>query len=258
MAKGNPFRFSTKYQDDETDLLYFGYRYYDASKGRWLSKDPVGEIACPALYAFVRNSPCNLCDVLGLYDDDDDPNPKNVGGNRTCCCTCVKAVTIDEVTKLAPAQDKVYGHFFTVTIYLENKIAGKWRKWLTGEPKLIWKERSDHPPITYNGRVHPNEWAEISNLFPHFGIWSNWRNRDRTCPNPSVVVRISDAPTYYVGRPDAPSRVIDFEVTAKSAFACDCIWKSITVRAKQVISGPEIVIGTIRTQKFDVQETTYR
>ena len=36
MAKANPFRFSTKYQDDETDLLYYGYRYYDASKGRWL------------------------------------------------------------------------------------------------------------------------------------------------------------------------------------------------------------------------------
>ena len=25
MAKVNPFRFSTKYQDDETDLLYYGY-----------------------------------------------------------------------------------------------------------------------------------------------------------------------------------------------------------------------------------------
>ena len=24
MAKANPFRFSTKYQDDETDLLYYG------------------------------------------------------------------------------------------------------------------------------------------------------------------------------------------------------------------------------------------
>ena len=24
----NPFRFSTKYQDDETDLLYYGYRSY--------------------------------------------------------------------------------------------------------------------------------------------------------------------------------------------------------------------------------------
>ena len=39
----NPFRFSTKYQDDETDLLYYGYRHYSASTGRWLSRDPVAE-----------------------------------------------------------------------------------------------------------------------------------------------------------------------------------------------------------------------
>ena len=28
MANVNPFRFSTKYQDDETGLLYYGLRYY--------------------------------------------------------------------------------------------------------------------------------------------------------------------------------------------------------------------------------------
>jgi RHS repeat-associated protein len=45
MAKANPFRFSTKYQDGETDLLYYGYRYYNASTGRWLSPDPIGDFA---------------------------------------------------------------------------------------------------------------------------------------------------------------------------------------------------------------------
>jgi len=36
MAKNNPFRFSTKYADDESDLLYYGYRYYKPSTGTWL------------------------------------------------------------------------------------------------------------------------------------------------------------------------------------------------------------------------------
>ena len=35
MARNNPIRFSTKYQDDESDLLYYGYRYYKPSL-RWL------------------------------------------------------------------------------------------------------------------------------------------------------------------------------------------------------------------------------
>ena len=39
----NPFRFSTKYQDNETGLLYYGYRYYNADMGRWISRDPLGE-----------------------------------------------------------------------------------------------------------------------------------------------------------------------------------------------------------------------
>src|SRR5207237_10855953 len=31
LSKSHLFRFSTKYQDDETDLNYYGYRYYAAS-----------------------------------------------------------------------------------------------------------------------------------------------------------------------------------------------------------------------------------
>jgi RHS repeat-associated protein len=43
MAPYNPFRFSTKYQDDETDQICYGYRCYNPSTGRWLSCDPTNE-----------------------------------------------------------------------------------------------------------------------------------------------------------------------------------------------------------------------
>jgi len=56
MAKANHFRFSTKYQDDETDLLYYGYRYYNASTGRWLSRDPWEEKGGLNLYGNVANN----------------------------------------------------------------------------------------------------------------------------------------------------------------------------------------------------------
>jgi RHS repeat-associated protein len=43
--KSNPFRFSTKFQDDETGFLYYGYRFYDPSTGRWPNRDPLGDVA---------------------------------------------------------------------------------------------------------------------------------------------------------------------------------------------------------------------
>jgi len=39
MADFFPHRFSTKYYDSETDLYYYGYRYYSPSLGRWISRD---------------------------------------------------------------------------------------------------------------------------------------------------------------------------------------------------------------------------
>jgi RHS repeat-associated protein len=44
LAKLNPFRFSTKYQDDESDYLYYGYRSYNPGTGRWLNRDPLGDL----------------------------------------------------------------------------------------------------------------------------------------------------------------------------------------------------------------------
>jgi RHS repeat-associated protein len=66
MAKANPFRFSTKYQDDETDLLYYGYRYYNASTGRWANRDPIEEQGGMNVYAFSLNDPISVVDLFGL------------------------------------------------------------------------------------------------------------------------------------------------------------------------------------------------
>ncbi len=65
MAKVNPFQFSTKYTDNETDLVYYGYRYYSPALGRWLSRDPIEEQGGLNLYGFVNNDPVNYVDVIG-------------------------------------------------------------------------------------------------------------------------------------------------------------------------------------------------
>ena len=69
-AKANPFRFSTKYQDDESDLLYYGYRFYNQSTGRWLGRDPAEEEGGKHLYGLASNDALNKIDVLGEYEID--------------------------------------------------------------------------------------------------------------------------------------------------------------------------------------------
>ena len=65
MARSNPFRWSTKYCDEETGLCYYGYRYYSATAGRWLSRDPIEERGGTNLFAFCYNSPTEWIDDVG-------------------------------------------------------------------------------------------------------------------------------------------------------------------------------------------------
>ena len=80
--------------------VYYGLRYYSPRIGRWLNQDPIGEQGGMNLYAFVRNNPTNLIDILGMswhhviideYDDcDDDLDyskqdiPKNIFAGYNC------------------------------------------------------------------------------------------------------------------------------------------------------------------------------
>ena len=65
IAKVNPFRFSTKYNDDESDLLYYGYRFYKPSTGAWPNRDPLQELGGLNLYGFADNDGINKGDSDG-------------------------------------------------------------------------------------------------------------------------------------------------------------------------------------------------
>ena len=94
----NPFRFSTKYTDDETELVYYGHRYYSPETGRWMSRDPKdqqgnGHPSCRArgdcrqnigLYLFCQNRTPNEIDVLGLMRWG---KAEKLAGSK-CCYIC--------------------------------------------------------------------------------------------------------------------------------------------------------------------------
>ena len=67
-ANGQPFNYSTKYQD-ETGLVMYPRRSYLPSTGRWLSRDPISERGGANVYCYVRNRPIDFSDSKGLKID---------------------------------------------------------------------------------------------------------------------------------------------------------------------------------------------
>ena len=118
MAKANPIRWSTRYQDDETDLVYYGHRYYNPSTGRWPSRDLIDEPGGLNLYAIAGNDAVDEYDRLGL------------------CCS-VTSATLQKFRIVATA----YSFHWNVTgdVKFANRqdcIAIQWQKggaWLNGK-----------------------------------------------------------------------------------------------------------------------------
>ena len=65
IAQSNPICWSSKYNDLESGLNFYGYRYYDGGTGRWISADPIGQRGGANLYGFIGNNSLNRIDPDG-------------------------------------------------------------------------------------------------------------------------------------------------------------------------------------------------
>ena len=65
---------NTKERDASIALDNHGFRYYDASIGRYISNDPIGYEGGFNLYVHCTNDPVNKFDPLGLFDNNDPNN----------------------------------------------------------------------------------------------------------------------------------------------------------------------------------------
>ena len=64
-AAANLWRFSSEYAEDDTATLYYNYRHYEPTMGRWLSREPIDEDS-EALYVYTENNSMNSFDFIGL------------------------------------------------------------------------------------------------------------------------------------------------------------------------------------------------
>lgn len=65
----NPWRYQGKRVEEETDLVFFGKRYYNPEYGRWMTPDPLGFIDGPNLYCYAHNNPFKYKDLDGFSSE---------------------------------------------------------------------------------------------------------------------------------------------------------------------------------------------
>ena len=62
----NPFRFSSEYHDAPLGLIYYNYRHYHSSYGRWIRRDKIGSYGGLNEYAYMENMSGLYSDFLGM------------------------------------------------------------------------------------------------------------------------------------------------------------------------------------------------
>jgi len=63
----NPFQYTAREFDSETDIYYYRARYFDPSAGRFLNQDPIRFGGGTNFYAYTRNNPVIRTDPFGHY-----------------------------------------------------------------------------------------------------------------------------------------------------------------------------------------------
>ncbi len=204
----NTVKFTGKYRDSETQLDYFGARYYANISGRWMSPDwaakpttvPYAEFGDPQslnLYSYVRNSPIVRVDADGHFDDpfntfggggdlsniqsshsaplDTGPSPAQ---NFTAALNAFASVLAsagltqeaDQLTALAPLAGAVVGGDFIVV--------GE-RPLLRGWPTDAWSHTYLSIPVVKDGA-----WTGD---FHTYGVLGEIKNNKGTGDNQQVV-----------------------------------------------------------------------
>jgi RHS repeat-associated protein len=101
-ADTNPFRFSSKYWDGETGFYYYGYRFYSPDLGRFLNRDPIGEMGGIGLLGYVENQTTDRIDILGLWPwpfGGSAPPPIILSVGPDSCEEGKKLVTVTEIKR---------------------------------------------------------------------------------------------------------------------------------------------------------------
>jgi RHS repeat-associated protein len=243
-------RFSTKPQDAESGLYYYGYRYFDPVTGRWPSRDPIGEEGGMNLYGFVGNNGVKSRDFLGLaeplrpipdfeYDPNapiptgpsNSPSDNSVNSGKDCFCCCVDDLTM-KGDPVRPGDEDNPHNAFGHIIKVDFKTSwNKTTKDKEGVCSLMWREKTSRPPtFLFEKGARANKWYDATQLLPGNSLFKPFHdNNEAMGPGGTML----DPATV---KQNGFSRTLEFEITITSTPNCGCPIPSKTVTGLQKLN----------------------
>lgn len=159
--------FSTKYQDKETGVIYYGFRFYDPVSGRWISRDPIEEAGGTNIYTILDNDPINKSDYLGLRIALSPENLRIMKILRKAQAG-VRESPFEAHTNLASAIDKVADVFkknwMLIDTYVNTSVGSSYYNWATNN--YVLRSENETPAIIVHESVH------MYNDFTNPGLWN--------------------------------------------------------------------------------------
>lgn len=114
-------QWSSEYNDTELDLVYYNYRYYSPTDGRWTRRDPIGESASLSLFAYVNNNPTIFVDERGLK--------VSISADKNTCTIIVNLNIVIYSSSTHPVKRQ---ELETLKQTIKNSIESRWNGFKKG------------------------------------------------------------------------------------------------------------------------------
>jgi len=179
-----PFRFSTKYWDEEVGLYYYGYRYFSPKFGRWIKRDPLEEFGGGNLYLFSFPNPVEAYDAFGLVGASETIKVLNIAENMT------KKKLFDRFKIPLKVVDKIWK-----AINLATAISDGEKEYGT-----IFRESVDLPKYPIGGMEMDGKKCSKSKTFMRAGMWKEWppSSKKEELKHTTITVDITTGKVNYL------------------------------------------------------------
>ena len=139
-----------------------GYRYFQPETGRWLSRDPIGEVGGRNLYSLGGNRPVDRVDAFGLWPWSGCCNGVKFNTFKQCCCD--HGVPVKNGNGCDLIDDKKVDTGIKQCAARGRGLPGiLWHAWLEldGNPVGFWPDPPGHMS-TSPGKIHdPDEGPKL-------------------------------------------------------------------------------------------------